>query len=209
MPLLIATRNPHKLQELRELLRVADGQLLSADQLPALPDVEEDGATFVANALKKARTLCAASGLWTLADDSGLEVEALQGAPGVRSARFAGVQGDDAANNPKLLEALAHQPCRTAQFRCVLALVAPDGREWTVEGTCRGRILEAPRGRHGFGYDPLFLPDGATRSFAELTEQEKNRVSHRGHAIAAARREWPAWFAEAGVPLAADRSQIT
>ncbi len=204
MPLLIATRNPHKLKELHAMLEMPEGALIGTDRIPALPEVEEDGDTFAANALKKARELCAASGLWTLADDSGLEVDALQGAPGVHSARFAGRQGDDTANNRKLLDALRGATRRSARFRCVLALAAPDGRQWTVEGVCEGRILEAARGRHGFGYDPLFLPDGSARSFAELTDAEKNRISHRGRAIKAARREWPTWFAEAGAPVTAD-----
>jgi len=193
MKLLIATRNAHKLYEIRAILSCPGLTLLGvAEHGRPLPEVAEDAGTFVGNALKKARTLCAASGLWTLADDSGLEVDALVGAPGVYSARYAGDGAGDAANNARLLRELDGVEDRRARFRCVLALAAPDGRDWTVEGCCEGRIARAPSGTGGFGYDPLFHPDGATRSFAELTPAEKNRISHRAHALAAAARAWHA-----------------
>jgi len=190
MRLLVATRNRHKLAEIRAILAVPGVDLVGADEVAGLPGVEEDAETFEGNALKKARVLCAASGLWTLADDSGLEVEALDGAPGVRSARYAGPEADDGANNRKLLAALAGRPDRGARFRCVLALAAPDGRVWTVDGRCEGRIGTAAAGSGGFGYDPLFIPDGLTRTFAKLPAATKNRISHRGAALAAAARAW-------------------
>lgn len=193
MKLLIATRNAHKLDEIRAILSRPGLTLVGvAEHGRPLPEVVEDADTFTGNALKKARTLCAASGLWTLADDSGLEVDAIDGAPGVYSARYAGEGAGDAANNARLLRELDDVEDRRARFRCVLALAAPDGRDWTVEGCCEGRIARAPSGTGGFGYDPLFHPDGGTCSFAELTPAEKNRISHRARALAAAAREWQA-----------------
>lgn len=188
--LLIATRNAHKLAEIRTILDLPDVEIVGADEIAGLPEVEEDAETFEGNALKKARTLRDASGLWTLADDSGLEVDALNGAPGVYSARYAGEPTDSAANNRKLLAALAGRTDRTARFRCVIALAAPDGREWTVVGRCEGRIALAPSGAEGFGYDPLFVPEGHTISFAEMSSAEKNAISHRGRALAKAAAEW-------------------
>jgi XTP/dITP diphosphohydrolase len=190
MKLLIATRNRHKVEEIRAIFQPPGVTLTGADEWPGLPEVEEDAATFEGNALKKARELGAASGLWTLADDSGLEVKALGGAPGVYSARYAGAEANPAANNAKLLAALEGVNDRQAQFRCVLALCAPDGRSWTVEGLCRGSIAHAPSGHHGFGYDPLFVPEGHSRTFAELPAAEKNRISHRARALAAATEAW-------------------
>ena len=128
--------------------------------------------------------------MWTLADDSGLEVAALQQAPGVFSARYAGESCDSRANNAKLLRELAGVTDRRARFRCVIALCAPDGREWIVEGCCAGRIVESERGVNGFGYDPLFVPDGYALTFAELDSVTKNRISHRGRALRLAAREW-------------------
>ena len=193
MKLLIATRNAHKLDEIRAILSRPGLTLLGVAELGRpLPEVVEDAGTFTGNALKKARMLCAASELWTLADDSGLEVDALDGAPGVYSARYGGESAGDAANNARLLRELDGVEDRRARFRCVLALAAPDGRDWTVEGCCEGRIAHAPSGTGGFGYDPLFHPVGATRSFAELTPAEKNRISHRARALAAAARAWQA-----------------
>jgi XTP/dITP diphosphohydrolase len=187
MRLLIATRNRHKLQEIRAILNLPGLALVGADEVPGLPEVEEDAATFEGNARKKARVLGQASGMWTLADDSGLEVAALGGAPGVYSARYAGPDADDSANNAKLLAALADVADRQAQFRCVLALYAPDGRSWIMEGICRGRINQAGSGDHGFGYDPLFVPEGCGLTFAELPAGEKNRISHRAAALGQAR----------------------
>jgi XTP/dITP diphosphohydrolase len=151
---------------------------------------EETGATYRDNALLKARAGCRASGALTLGDDSGLEVDVLGGAPGVRSARYGGPGLDDAGRCACLLEALREVPRaqRTARFHCVVALVDPAGREAIVQGAAEGVILEAPRGAGGFGYDPLFFDPQLGRTFAELTEAEKARVSHRGRAIAAVRR---------------------
>ncbi len=190
MQLLIATRNLNKLAEIRQILNWPEVELLTIRDLPDLPDVEEDGTTFEENALKKAGELARLTGHWTLADDSGLEVAALDNAPGVNSARYAGGHGDDSANNRKLLHEMQGQTDRRARFRCVLALVAPDGRRWTVEGVCCGTLLEQPRGTGGFGYDPLFVPEGASLSFGELSAEEKNRISHRAKALAAARTAW-------------------
>lgn len=191
MKLLFATRNAHKVGEMRALLNVPGLELTCADELGIeVPEVVEDAGTFEGNALKKARAFSTASGLWTLADDSGLEVAALDGAPGVESARYAGGHCSDADNMRKLLRALEGISDRRARFRCVLALVAPDGRAWTVEGCCEGRIAHEARGKRGFGYDPLFHPLDESRSLAEISPDEKNRISHRARAVAAALREW-------------------
>jgi len=190
MKLLIATRNRHKLDEIRAILNLPDLVLVGADAVPGLPEVDEDAGTFEGNARKKAQTLAQAGCCWTLADDSGLEVLALGGAPGVYSARYAGANATTADNNAKLLQALAGVTDRRACFRCVLALAAPDGRCWTVEGRCAGRILEVPRGRQGFGYDPLFVPDGSSKTFAELDAAEKNGLSHRARALHQAVTAW-------------------
>ncbi len=190
MQIVIATRNPHKLQELREILGGPGLEWRSAIDFPDLPDVEEDGETFEANAVKKAEALSRATGTWALADDSGLEVDALGGAPGVRSARYAGEPADYAANNARLLRDLAGASDRRARFRCVLALAGPGFRTATVEGSCEGHIAEAPRGAMGFGYDPLFVPDGHTATFAELPPEAKHRISHRGRALTKAREAW-------------------
>ena len=195
MKLLVATRNKHKLEEIRQIFALPGLTLLAADDVPGLPeDVVEDAATFEGNALKKARELCRASGLWTLADDSGLEVAALNNAPGVYSARYAGEPCSYPANNAKLLRELEGKADRRARFRCVIALCAPDGREWTVEGRCPGRIIDELRGANGFGYDPLFVPDGFEQTFAELDGASKNRISHRGNALRRAAAEWRAWL---------------
>lgn len=191
MRLLVATRNQHKLEEMRAILHLPGVELIGADEVVGLPeDIVEDADSFADNALLKARALCVASGLWTLADDSGLEVDALDGAPGVHSARYAGEPSDTTANNAKLLRELTGKTHRSARFRCALALVAPDGHVWTVEGRCEGHIAHAPAGRDGFGYDPLFVPHGFTQTFAELSAEEKNRISHRGAALAAAVSAW-------------------
>jgi len=179
------------MEEIRTIFALPGLALVAADEVPGLPEeVVEDADTFEGNALKKARELGRASGLWTLADDSGLEVAALDNAPGVYSARYAGEPCSYPANNAKLLKALEDVADRRARFRCVIALCAPDGREWTVEGRCTGRIIEAPRGANGFGYDPLFVPDGFEQTFAELDGAAKNRISHRGNALRRAAAEW-------------------
>lgn len=179
--LVVATGNAHKLREIGEILL---GWNLSCDS----PDVEETAATFAGNALIKVRDVAARHpGVWVMADDSGLEVEALGGAPGVHSARYAGKQGDTAANNALLLKNMCGVDDRRARFVCSIALVDPSGKEHSVEGSCKGRILHSAAGGGGFGYDPLFVPDGFDRSFAELSAEEKNSISHRGRALAAMR----------------------
>lgn len=192
MKLLIATRNRHKFGEISAILAVPGLQFLNPNDFPDLPEVIEDGVTFEANARKKALCLAQASGRWTLADDSGLEVEALQGAPGVYSARYAGVPSNDEANNCTLLRNLTGITHRNAQFRCVIALAGPDHTIRTVEGICPGTVLNAPRGAQGFGYDPLFVPCGHSRTFAELDASVKNTISHRAQALRKARTEWDA-----------------
>jgi len=197
MKLLVATRNKHKLEEIRQIFSLPGLTLLAADEVDGIPaDVVEDAETFEGNALKKARELGAASGFWTLADDSGLEVEALDNAPGVYSARYAGEPCSYPANNAKLLLELEGKSNRRARFRCVIALRAPDGREWTVEGRCEGGITHASRGANGFGYDPLFVPEGYSKTFAELDSATKNNLSHRGHALRLAAVEWKSMLSD-------------
>lgn len=181
--LAFASGNQHKLAEIAAMLAPHGWEVV-----PLSLTVDEDAPTFAGNAEKKARAALAASGLPSLADDSGLEVDALDGAPGVLSARYAGEPCDDAANNRKLLGALAGVPDarRTARFRCALVFVDADGTRLATDGTCEGRIGHAPRGSGGFGYDPLFLVDGDARgrTMAELLPDEKNRISHRARALA-------------------------
>lgn len=190
MKLLVATRNPHKLAEVRAIFQSPRLELVGAADVPGVPEVVEDGDTLEANALKKAIEGHRATGLWTLADDSGVEIDALGGAPGVRSARYAGEPCDPAANNAKLLAELGDRPDRRARFRCVIALAGPGFEPRAVDGRCEGVIARAPRGAGGFGYDPLFIPDGFAGTFAELAPEEKNRISHRARALAAAWRAW-------------------
>lgn len=189
--LVLATHNAAKTTELRRILADLEVSLLDTSDVD-LPDVEETGETFTANALLKARAGAGACGLPCVADDSGLVVDALDGAPGVHSARYAGRHGDDQANVDLVLERLRGVADRRARFVCVAALVAPDGREWTTTGMLEGTITEAPRGDGGFGYDPIFLPVGGTRTTAELPPQDKDAISHRGQAF----RALPAAVAE-------------
>ena len=190
MRIVIATRNPQKAAEIRSILARPGLTLETAADYPSGPVVVEDGATFEANAIKKAVAWAQATGQWALADDSGLEVDVLCGEPGVRSARYAGDNADDAANIRKLLLELEGETDRQARFRCIIALAAPDGQVRTVEGICEGRIATEPRGTGGFGYDPLFVPYGYDRTFAELPPEEKNKISHRARALQAAREQW-------------------
>jgi len=190
MKLLIATRNNHKLVEIRQILAVPSLELIGMEAYDGIPEVVEDGDTFEANARKKAVTLALATGLWTLADDSGLEVDALGGEPGVWSARYAGEPVDYAANNAKLFAALGNTTHREARFRCVIALSDPLGRAQTVEGRCEGAIIHECRGKQGFGYDPLFVPQGYSETFAEMASAEKNGISHRGKALRQAAETW-------------------
>ncbi|MCI0588999.1 MAG: XTP/dITP diphosphatase [Planctomycetes bacterium] len=186
--IVVASRNPKKAAELRRLLGELPVRVIGADEAGVDLEVEEDGGTFAENAAKKAAAFARASGRWALGDDSGLCVDALGGRPGVRSARYAGENADDAANNRKLLAELGGVPPerRAARFVCSLALADPAGEiRLSVEKSTEGRILEAPRGDGGFGYDPLFFFPPLGRSFAELTPEEKDRVSHRGAALRA------------------------
>lgn len=188
MKLLVATTNAGKLAELRELFAGLPVELLSLRDVAIDRNVEEDAETFEGNACKKASVFAMRSGLPTLADDSGLEVDCLGGAPGVRSARYAGESATDAENLQKLVAAVAGESRRTARFRCALALAEPTGAiSHVTEGRCEGSILDVPRGERGFGYDPVFVLAGDTRTLAELDAAEKNARSHRGAASRAMR----------------------
>lgn len=178
-----ASANPHKVAEIEDLMRgVVDLQPRPHD----LPDVDENADTLIDNARLKARAVCDATGLPALADDTGLEVTALDGAPGVRTARFAGEPPNDANNRAKLLRDLAGAADRSARFRTVAILVFPDGRELVAEGVCDGVIADAERGDRGFGYDAVFVPrEGDGRTFAEMTIADKHALSHRGRAFRA------------------------
>ncbi|MBI4637610.1 MAG: RdgB/HAM1 family non-canonical purine NTP pyrophosphatase [Candidatus Rokubacteria bacterium] len=188
--LVLATLNAAKARELRRLLDRIPYEISELRDLPGATLPEEAAASYRENALGKARAAARQSGAWALADDSGLEVDALGGAPGVLSARFGGPGLDDAGRCARLLEALATVPPerRTARYRCVVAIVDPDGRQWVTEGVVEGTITRAPRGSGGFGYDPVFFYPPLRRTFAELPPEEKARVSHRAIAMGAARR---------------------
>jgi XTP/dITP diphosphohydrolase len=187
----LATRNAAKLRELARILgaedRGAQIRLAGLDEFPGAPDVPETGATFEENALLKARAITDYTGLPAVADDSGLCVDALNGMPGVLSARWAGGHGDDQANLELVLAQVADVPDTRlgAQFVCAAALVAPGAREWVVTGKVEGRLIRAPRGSGGFGYDPIFLPDGFDQTTAEMTAEAKDAISHRGRAFRA------------------------
>ncbi|SEN60868.1 XTP/dITP diphosphohydrolase [Actinacidiphila rubida] len=189
--LVLATRNAHKVTELRAILAEAglgpDVELVGADAYPEIPDVKETGTTFAENALLKARALAEATGLPAVADDSGLCVDVLGGAPGIFSARWAGRHGDDQANLDLLLAQLSDidAPHRAAHFACAAALVLPDGTARVTEGRLTGTLRHTPAGTGGFGYDPILQPDTETRTCAELTPDEKNAISHRGKAFRA------------------------
>ena len=187
--LLLATRNPGKLAELQRLLEsaVPGVAVVGLRDVPEYPEAPETGATFAENALLKAREAVRYTGLPAVADDSGLTVDALNGMPGVLSARWSGRHGDDAANTALLLGQLADVPDerRGGAFVCAAAIVTPDGAERVLERSWRGQVVREPRGTNGFGYDPVFLPDGLERTAAELTAAEKDARSHRGQAFAA------------------------
>ena len=188
--LLLATRNKGKIEEFRRILEdIAAGQieLVGLDQFPNLHDVAETGSTFEENALLKAREMCAASGIAAIADDSGLCVDFLNGEPGIYSARWSGVHGDDAANTLKVLNSLTDVPDekRGAHFTCVAALALPDGRTHTEEAHFDGWILREPVGEHGFGYDPIFRPEGYEISSAQMSAEAKDAISHRGKSLRA------------------------
>jgi XTP/dITP diphosphohydrolase len=186
--LVLATRNQGKIIEFRRILEaLAPGEieLVGVDQFPDLVDVDETGSTFEENSLLKARYTCLATGLPAIADDSGLCVDALNGDPGIYSARWAGEHGNDQANLEKVLDQLKDVPDekRTAHFMCVASLVLPDGRELVAEGRFEGHILHAPVGENGFGYDPIFQPLGLSISSAQMSAEEKDLVSHRGKSL--------------------------
>lgn len=186
--LAIASANRHKLREILEICADWPVEWVTLETHPGpWPEVDEPHEDYLANALEKGRAVAAALGVPALADDSGIEVDALGGAPGPRSARFAGAGAGDAENRRSLLTAMKGVPAsgRTARFRCVAALVWPDGREIHAEGVCEGVLLRAERGTGGFGYDPLFVPEGRDRTMAELPPAEKHRISHRGRALRA------------------------
>ena len=188
--LLLATRNQGKIVEFRRILdALAPGkiELVGLDQFPDLHDVDETGSTFEENALKKAREMSLAAGIPAIADDSGLCVDALNGDPGIFSARWAGDHGNDQANTEKVLQQLADVPDekRSAHFTCVAALYLPDGRSHCEEAHFEGWILHAPIGEHGFGYDPIFRPDGIQLSSAQMSAEEKDAISHRGKSLRA------------------------
>jgi len=189
MDLLVATRNPGKLRELNQLLSGLPIRAISLAEAGICEDIPETGRTFVENATLKARGYAALSGLTTLADDSGLEVDALGGAPGVQSARWAGPHASDMDRILLLLERLQGVPPqqRGAQFRCVVAIATPSLEVCTTEGIVRGQIIDQPRGSHGFGYDPVFFIPECGLTMAELEPEEKNRISHRARALQAAR----------------------
>jgi XTP/dITP diphosphohydrolase len=182
--LVLATHNPHKIQEIRAIMEDLGLEILTATDFPTIPPLHEDGSTLEENALKKARTVFQATKLPILADDSGLEVFYLAKRPGVLSARYAGPQASYADNNKKLLDELKGVPPRrrNAQFRCVIAFVTENG-EQTVEGVTEGMIIEAPRGSSGFGYDPIFRPAGYGQTYAEMSSELKNKISHRAKAL--------------------------
>jgi len=187
--IVIATSNEHKLKEIVNIMQGLPVQLLSLKNFSQLEPIQETGNDFRENALLKAKTLFDFSGLISLGDDSGLEVEVLNGAPGIFSARYAGNSKDDLANNRKLLQELTNIPDRnrTAQFKCVVGIVGPSLLE-VVEGEVKGRIIHEIRGKTGFGYDPLFIPDGFNKTFGELGEIEKNKISHRAIAFKKAKK---------------------
>ncbi len=194
MKFIIATRNTHKLEEIRAIFNTDGLEVCSALDFPDLPDTIEDRDTLEGNAIKKAQELCDATGLMALADDSGLEVDSLDGAPGVYSARYAGEPCSYEDNNAKLLRELSDKENRRARFRTVIALARPSEEPLTVEGICPGVIIDELRGEHGFGYDPLFVPDGYTETFAELSAETKNKISHRALALAKVSNHWKHFF---------------
>jgi XTP/dITP diphosphohydrolase len=183
--LLLATRNRNKVVEMQHALEDTGWQVVMLSDIVGAPDVEEDGATFHDNALKKARSAARVSGLWTLAEDSGLEIDALGGEPGVKSARYAGEGASDADRIRKIIGHLTSVPDerRTGRFRCMMCVIDPAGTEKCFDGCCEGRIANDARGSSGFGYDPIFIPDGYDKTFAELGLGVKSKISHRARAM--------------------------
>lgn len=187
MDIVLATRNRKKIEEIKSILSVMEDPpgILTLDDFPECHEVEEDGETFEANAVKKAVYISECTGMTAIADDSGLEAEALKGAPGVLSARYAGESADDRANFEKLLNEMRKVPGkhRNARFVCCIAMVFPDGDVKTFFGYVNGRLGTEPKGKNGFGYDPVFYPENSNRTFAEMNDNEKNSLSHRGMAL--------------------------
>jgi XTP/dITP diphosphohydrolase len=183
---MIASNNAHKVREIKQIAAPFFDEILSLQEAGLSVEVEEDGQSFYENARKKAAAVVVLSGCAALADDSGLCVDALGGAPGIFSARFAGEGASDAENNALLLKKLENTPApRAAHYACAIVLLLPDGGETSVYGECAGRILEAPQGSGGFGYDPLFVPEGFSLSFGLISPEEKNQISHRAKALRA------------------------
>lgn len=197
----LATGNKGKIAELSAMLEGFHLEVRGMNEFPDIGEIVEDGDTFEANAEKKARTVAEATGLVAVADDSGLEVDHLDGAPGVYSARYSGPGATDEKNNAKLLDALAGVPeaGRTARFRCVMVAYAPNGERLVASGSWEGRVAEAPRGEGGFGYDPLFVDAESGRHAAELPPEEKNARSHRGKALRGLLAEWADFWGRAGL----------
>ena len=184
MKLIIASNNKHKIYEIKKMLGDRFEEILSLREAGIDHETVEDGKTFMENARKKAREIAEISGCASLADDSGITAHALGDEPGVFSARFAGVHGDDAANNALLLARLQDKADKGAHYTCAMALAYPDGRLVEAEGYMYGTITPDARGERGFGYDPIFIPDGESRTVAEMSDEEKNAISHRGLALA-------------------------
>jgi len=196
MKIVLATGNQHKLREFQQILATDTLEIVPQSEFEGCPEVVEDGSSFEENALKKAREIAVHTGCIAMADDSGLEVDALMGEPGIYSARYAGEPSSDERNIELLLENM-HRVCevqRGAQFTCVIAVVTPEGQELLARGLCRGQITMQPEGSDGFGYDPVFFHEQSGRTFAQLSSVEKNSISHRGHAIENLREQLPAFL---------------
>lgn len=189
LEVVLATRNDGKLREFIELMRELPAQVYSLNAFPQIPALPEDGRTYTENAISKAATVARLTKKVSVADDSGIEVDALDGGPGPQSRRFLGEGATDAARNTRMLKVLGKVPAaeRAARYRAVVAVATPDGQVRTFEGTCEGQVLTAPRGSHGFGYDPIFLVPAFGKSMAQLPADVKNRISHRAKAFTAAR----------------------
>lgn len=187
MKILISSRNKNKIREVREIL--SGYEILTPDDVGSFDEVEEDGSTFEENALKKAKEICEQTGMITIADDSGLCVDALGGVPGIYSARFAGDEHNDDENIKKLLNLLENEENRSAKFVSAAAVYFPDGRYFVVRGECEGTILREKQGSNGFGYDPVFYTEVYKKSFAEISDDEKNSISHRKRAFDALKKK--------------------
>ena len=185
MKLIIASNNKHKIYEIKKILGERFDEILSLREAGIDHETVEDGTTFMENAYKKAKEIAEISGCAALADDSGISADALGGAPGIYSARFSGEHGNDQANNDLLLARLADKEDKSAHYTAAICLVYPDGKRVEAEGYLYGRIIDTPRGTRGFGYDPIFVPDGESRTVAEMTDEEKNAISHRASALEA------------------------